>query len=396
MHPLRPASSLRIVVLGFIVRGPVGGMVCSNLQYLLGLRALGHDVYFVEDSGDEPSCYDPRTHLVGTDPSYGLAFAERLLAPHGLSDRWAYHDTHGRGWVGPAAHRILETVGTADLVLNLAGVNRLRPWLEGSARLVLVDEDPVFTQVRHLADTHRRDEAAAHDAFFTFGENIGHSSCAVPDDGFPWQPTRPPIHLPQWPISPRPSADRFTTVMQWQSYSPVEHAGTTYGLKGDSFEPFIDLPSTTSAVLELAVGGSHVPRERLARHRWALHDALDASRDLDAYRRYIQGSTAELSVAKHAYAVTRSGWFSERSACYLASGRPAVVQDTGFGSWLSTGDGVLPFHDRPSAAAAVADVLDRYDVHAAAARQLAAEVFDTRQVLPPLLEAAMAVGTTRR
>ena len=205
---------LRIVVLGYLVRGPIGGMAWSDLHYLLGLRDLGHDVWFVEDSDDYPSCYDPTRGDTGTDPSYGLAYAGRVLAGTGFGDRWAYHDAHESRWLGPCADRAVDLCAGADLVLNLGGINPLRPWLLEAPARALIDKDPGFTQARKVADP-------AHTAFFTFGENVRN----LPDDGFPWRPTRHPIDLSSWPpAAPRPAA-AFTTVMQWENYPPVEHDG---------------------------------------------------------------------------------------------------------------------------------------------------------------------------
>jgi len=163
---------LRIVVLGYVVRGPIGGMAWHHLQYVLGLVRLGHDAWFVEDSDDYPGCYDPARHVVDADPTYGLAFAARAFRRLGLTERWAYHDAHGGGWMGPAADRAPEVCRSADLVLNLSGVNPLRPWLAEVPRRALVDTDPVFTQLRHLHDAGARAGAALHTHFFSFGEGI--------------------------------------------------------------------------------------------------------------------------------------------------------------------------------------------------------------------------------
>src|SRR6266478_5613000 len=153
---------LRIVVLGFIVRGPLGGIVWKDLHYLMGLLRLGHDVHFLEDSDDYVSCYDPARGDFTTDPTYGLAFAARVLGGIGMAERWAYHDAHTGTWRGPCAEQMIDACAAADMVLNLAGVNPLRPWLREVPTRVLVDEDPVFTQIRHLTDSRARARAAEH------------------------------------------------------------------------------------------------------------------------------------------------------------------------------------------------------------------------------------------
>src|SRR5260370_4367375 len=225
---------LRIIVLGYVVRGPLGGMVTSNLQYLLGLSSLGHDVYFVEDSDDFESCYNPVTMEMGADPTYGLEFAGRALERIGLGDRWAYWDAHTARWLGPSADDILQVCANADVVLNLCGVNPLRPWLRDVPARVFVDEDPAFTQIKHLTNPTARELAKHHTAFLSFGENIGTRRSAIPDDGLPWQPTRQPVVVDAWPVTPAPKPGKFRTVMQSDSYPAVKFHGRRYGLKCDS------------------------------------------------------------------------------------------------------------------------------------------------------------------
>src|SRR4051794_3428133 len=361
-------------------------MAWSDLHYLLGLRDLGHDVWFLEDSDDYPSCADPVARTISTDPSFGLGFASELFERTGLGERWAYHDAHTGTWHGTDAVR--RACADADLVLDLAGVNPLRPWVEAIPHRALVDKDPVFTQARHLADPAARARAASHTAFFSFGEHVG----ALPSDGFPWQPTRHPIWLEAWPAVPPASRGRFTTVMQWESYAVGRHGGQRYGRKAESFGPYVTLPERVEARFELAVGGRKLPRELLVSHRWSLRAPLEAVGAPWAYRRYLQGSRGEWTVAKQGYAATRCGWFSERSASYLACGRPVVTQETGFSGLLPTGDGLLAFSDLGEAVAAVERVEADYDAHCRAARELACEHFDARVVLAGLVERATATA----
>jgi hypothetical protein len=388
---IRPASSrLRIVVLGYIVRGPLGGLVWHHLQYLMGLTALGHDVYFAEDSGDSPwCCYDPTRHVTDANPTYGLRFAERVFGRAGLGDRWAYYDAHTSRWLGSGADRVLEVCRSADLLLNLSAVNPLRPWFMQIPGRALVDTDPVFTQVRHLTDPAARRLARQHTSFFTFAANIGSARCAVPDDGLPWHATRQPIVLNAWPVTPGPRDGKFTTVMQWDSYAAREYNGVRYGMKSDSFGPYLDLPEKTGPIFELAVGGANAS-DLLRAHGWAVRNPLEPTRDPWSYQRYIQQSKAEFSIAKHGYVVTRSGWFSERSAAYLASGRPALLQETGFSDWLPTGAGVIAFASPAEALAGIEAIRSRYESHGRAARAVIEAYFDARHVLPPLIERALS------
>ena len=386
----KTVSRLRIVVLGYIVRGPLGGMVWSNLQYLLGLARLGHDVYFVEDSDDYASCYNPVKGISSTDPTYGLRFAKRTFERTGLGDRWAYHDAHTLRWHGPCAGRILEICATADCLLNLCGVNPLRPWFMQIPARAFIDEDPAFTQIRHLTDPVARNRAFQHTAFLSFAENIGMGRCAIPNDWLPWQATRQPVVLDALPVTPGRPQGKFTTVMQWESYPAREYGGVRYGMKSDSFGAYIDLPDEAGRVFELTLSGSTGPRALLSSRGWAIRNPRGPTRDPWTYERYIQQSKAEFSVAKHGYVVSRSGWFSERSAAYLASGRPVLIQDTGFSDWLETGSGVIPFNTREEVAAGIEEINRHYEFQCRAARAMAEEYFDARKVLPRLIEYAMS------
>jgi hypothetical protein len=269
-------------------------------------------------------------------------------------------------------------------------MNPLRPWLLEAPVRVLVDTDPVFTQIRHLTDAAAAGQARRHTAFFSFGENIAGGRSAVPDDGLPWRATRQPIVLDAWRVTPGPAEGSFTTVMQWDSYPARVYDGLRYGMKSDSFGPYQGLPAWARARFELAVGGSTAPRDQLRARGWVVRDPLAATRDIGTYQDYIRGSKAEFAVAKHGYVRAYCGWFSERSAAYLASGRPVVVQDTGFSAWLETGTGVVAFRTPEEALDGVGDVLGRYDAHCRSAREIAAAHFDAREVLPRLVEQAMA------
>jgi hypothetical protein len=382
-------SGLRVLVLGYIVRGPIGGMAWHHLHYVLGLARLGHDVYFVEDSDDYPSCYDPNRGVVDTDPTYGLRFARAAFDRLGFGDRWAYYDAHTGRWLGSAAPIILDRIAGADVLLNVSGVNPLRPWLLHIPSRVFIDTDPAFTHIRHLTESAARARAETHTSFFTFGENIPAGRSSVPDDGLAWQPTRQPVVLDAWPVTPGEPAGRFTTVMQWDSYPARDYGGQRYGMKADSFGPYLELPTRAGVTFELALGSARAPRKMLRDCGWSLRDPLEVTRDPWSYQEYIRGSKAEFAVAKHGYVVSRCGWFSERSACYLASGRPVLVQDTGFTDWLPAGSGVLSFCSADEAQAGVEEISRHYEFHSRAARAVAEEHFDAANVLTSLIERAL-------
>ncbi len=379
------SSSLRIVVLGYIVRGPIGGLVWHHLQYVMGLARLGHDVYFLEDSDDYPSCYDPQRQTTDRNPDYGLRFATQAFARVGLGERWAYYDAHTARWLGPCAGSAKEICQSAELLLNLSGVNPMRPWFLQVPQRVLVDTDPVFTQVRHLTDPASRATALQHTAFFSFGENIRSDAGRIPDDQLDWLPTRQPVVLDAWPVTPGPRNGKFTTVMQWDSYQPRAYDGVEYGMKSVSFRPYINLPGSTEQSLELALGSDAAPRQQLLAAGWSLRNPLEVTRDPSSYQHYIQQSKAEFSVAKHGYVVSHSGWFSERSACYMASGRPVLVQETGFSEWLESGAGVVAFSTPEEAIAGIDLINSDYESHSRRARELVRASFDAGDVLASLL-----------
>jgi hypothetical protein len=379
-------SSLRIVVLGYIVRCPVGGLAWHHLQYVSGLAQLGHDVYFVEDSDDYPSCYDPSRNVFDTDPSYGLQFISVAFERLGIGPRWAYYDGHRRTWFGPASRKLSELFREADLLLNVSGVNPIRPWLQSIPVRAFVDTDPVFVQVRHMQNQDSRTLAQQHNAFFTFGENVSKLR-RVADDGFPWHPTRQPIVLDAWPVMPPRPDGFFTTVMNWDSYPPVVLGGECYGMKSASFDPYYNLPELVRETFEIAM--VHCP-PKLQEAGWKIAHSLTVTRDPWTYQDYLQHSKAEFTVAKHGYVKAGSGWFSERTACYLASGRPAVVQDTGFTDWLQTDCGVIAFKDLEGAISGVEEIARNLKRHCDYARQIADEYFDARKVLTELVDTALS------
>jgi hypothetical protein len=383
-------SQLRIVVLGYIVRGPIGGMAWHHLQYVLGLKLLGHDVLFLEDSDDYASCYDPSTHQVGTDATYGLAFAQHAFERLGLGDQWTYYDAHSAAWLGPAASRAVQFSKDADVLLNVSGVNPVRHWVANIPVRIYIDTDPVFTQVRHLTSDRSLSQAKQHNVFFTFAELVSHPACNVPFDGFDWQATRQPVVLDAWSQQAPPENGALTTVMQWDSYPALEYGGRRFGMKSDSFRKFQELPGRVSAELEIALGGNSAPRVELAKSGWRLIDPLVVTRDPWTYQDYISRSRGEFSVAKQGYVASKSGWFSERTTCYLAAGRPAIVEDTGFSLVFPCGLGLLPFHSLDTAIYAIDHLQSNYRNHCEAARELAKGYFDSAVVLTSLLERAFS------
>jgi len=277
----------------------------------------------------------------------------------------------------------------ADVYINLGNVNSI-PEAAECRRRVLVDGDPVFTQI----GAHGTGEAPSeYHVRFTYGENVHQPGCEMPTAGCNWLPTRQPVVLDAWKVEPGDTCAPFTTVTNWSPLRACRHEGRVYGNKDGEFEPFFTLPRDSGEQMEIAIGGEYdrdVVPGRFTAGGWHMADALTISRDPWTYQRYLRASRAEFSVAKHGYVSTRCGWFSDRSATYLASGRPVVIQDTGFSEWLPTGEGVLAFTTREEAVAGLHEVNARYDMHCRAARALAEEYFDARHVLSSLLDRAMS------
>ena len=256
----------------------------------------------------------------------------------------------------------------------------------------MIDTDPGFTQVRNLIDPTFESRCAAHSAFFSFGENIGTPICTVPSNGSRWQATRQPVSLGAWPHTPGPHGGRYTTVMQWETWqAPWEYNGLKLSGKSESFEQFLELPGQVGPIFDLAVRARWAsPFALLRRAGWGISDVDAISLNPWAYQAFIQGSKAEFGVSKAGYVKTRCGWFSERSVCYLASGRPVLHQDTGFREWLPSGRGAVAFSSAQDVVEAVDLIETNYAAQCRAARDLAEEYFSAHHVLPRLLEQAEA------
>jgi hypothetical protein len=252
--------------------------------------------------------------------------------------------------------------------------------------------DPLFTQVGRFGGG----VADEHHVHFSYGANIGRPGCTVPTAGISWLPTVPPVVADLWEGEQVPAGAVFTTVASWNAYGTVVSGEETYGQKDQEILRLMHLPSLTSQKLELALSGGSEVRERLHAAGWSIRDGGEVSTEVETYRRYITGSRGEFSAAKHAYVKTRSGWFSDRSVCYLAAGLPVVLQDTGFSEWLPAGRGVLAFSSVDEAADCIARVNADYAGHRRAAREIAHEVFDYRVVLPRLLDVALGGSRSER
>jgi len=380
-------SRSTILVLHLAGQYPLGGIGWQAIHHLVGLQRLGHDVYYVEDSGAPP--YDPHARKLAEDPSSTVAALARTMERIGFGERWAYHDVSGGRCYGTSLARLRELYRRADALLNVCGATWLR---EEHLRVPLrlyVQTDPVLDQVK-VARGERSAISAleAHTHHFTYGENFGSPDCPVPLLRFTWRPTRPPVVVDLWEPRFTPKAPHFTTVGTWHNPGrDVILDGQRYvWSKHGNFDRFIDLPRHTTQTFELALEFYNLEdAARYRAHGWAVVDPYPRSRDLEIYQEYVGSSRGEFTVAKDVVARTRCGWFSDRSASYLAAGKPVITQDTGFGKFIPTGQGLFAFGTMDEIVAAIDQINADPSAHCRAARELACEYFDAERVLGRML-----------
>lgn len=384
-------SRPKLVLLGALARTPVGGVAWLVGQYAIGFERLGYDVHYVEAHGRAPQMFMSPDDHDGT--AKAAAFLDRTLRGFGLGGKWAYHALHlpEGPCLGMEIGALQRLYADAALILNLHGATVPRPEHARTSRLVYLGTDPVPLELElHEGDQAAIDYLEPHVAFFTWGLNYGNPDCRLPWSArFPLVPSPPPVVVDLWQNDEAPVRAPFTTVGNWRQHAREVHVdGEVYRWsKHHEFIKILDLPSRTGERLELALSSyEEHDQRRLERHGWHVRPGLEISSDTDAYRRYIVGSKGELSVAKEQNVRLRTGWFSERSATYLAAGRPVVLQDTGFGSALPLGQGLFAFDATDDAAAALDDVAGDYERHSRAATEVARACLSHDVVLGDLLD----------
>jgi len=381
-------SRLRIVFVGMIAADAAqGGAAWAVLQYVLGLRQLGHDVCFVEPIS--PSKLRPvGTTLVRSDASRRFL---RIANAFGLTPSAALLLDGTTETVGMSYSSIRRYVRHADVLINISGMLKEPALLEPIDRRVYLDLDPGFNQAWHCGGIDMRFDAHTH--FATVALAVGQAECRMPTCGRRWITTFPPVVLGEWPVAKRTTRAAFTTVANWRSYGSVQHNGIFLGQKAHALRPLIELPrkTRTPIALALAIHPEEPDLAALRSNRWTLVDPGRVASTPDRYRRFIRGSLAEFGIAKAGYVAMRTGWFSDRSACYLASGRPVLAQDTGLGTVLSAGEGLLTFRSEAEALAGLDSIQADYQRHREAARAIAEQHCDSNRVLSKLLE---RVGST--
>jgi hypothetical protein len=383
------AKPLTIVVGGYIVAYPLGGMTWHHLNYLLGLHELGHEVWFLEDSGSYSYPYNPVSWQTSVDSTYGREYLERTFAHYGLPKRYCYYSQFEDAHYGLSKSELDGLLTRADLLLCVSGVTPIRPERPRPRSIAVIDTDPVFTQLRMMHDVEFLNYYGQFDRVASFGRLIGTAQCPLPTHNFQWIGTNQPISLRHWP-SLAPTGAEFTTIGKWEHTSDrnLEFNGKTYrSTKASEWLKMVDLPRRTR--WKMTMGMLSMPKEtaeKFTRSGWNLVDAEKSTLSCQVFAEFIARSAGEFTVAKEIYAGLPSGWFSDRSSAYLATGRPVVTQASGFDQWLPTGQGLFSYETVEQAADALNEISGDYPAHCAAARRIAEKYFDSKVVLSDLLQ----------
>lgn len=377
----------RIVFGGYMVRYPMAGMLSNTIEYLVALKRLGHEVAFVERSGYSGSCWDPSRNTMSDDPTYGLEVVGELMGRFGIGE-WCYLDAAG-SLHGPAADRCGGLFRSADVYMDYGAHGTWADEAAGVPVTVLIDGEPGFNQIKFERRLVAGETPSVYDHYFTNGRNVGTSASPSPTAGLAWKHLFHPVNSAIHEVRPLPVEPSFTTVMNWQSHDRIEHHGVVYGQKDVEFEHFAGLPRLVppGVSLDLAVGGPAVPVAELRELGWHVLSGHDVTSTYDRLLTFIDNSTAEFSVCKNVFVALHTGWFSDRSAVYLARGRPVIMQDTGFSAHLPIGEGLFAVRTLDEAAAAVEAVLARPALHSRRAREVAVEHLEGVAIMKSVLDA---------
>ncbi len=381
-------SKGKIIVFGILFWYPLAGVTYQFLHYLIGLKRLGYDPYYIEDSGRW--VYDPKLNDLSPDASGNIKSVVPILEAHGFSNRWAFRGNYPDGQCyGMTESQILQLYKEADAFLNVTGAQEIREEHMACPRRIYVESDPFVYQVKVAdGDPAIIEKLEPHDTFFTFGENIGEPDCDIPIERFRWLPTRQPVVMDLWNNPYGFASGAYNTITTWHNKGKnIEYNGDIYyWTKDREFEKFLELPKKRNARFELAAGVDEEVRRRLTENGWQQVDSVKVSKDTDYYRQYIQQSRGEFTVARDQYVRPNTGWFSDRSACYLAAGRPVITQETGFSKFLPTGKGLFSFKTMEDTLAAVDEIESDYEANCRAAREIAEEYFDAEKVISRLMK----------
>jgi hypothetical protein len=374
-----------VIVAGSVAQRPsAGGHTWVFLQYLLGFRGLGWNVLLV-DRLEPDMCFDAGGERCSLEESVNFKYFQEVVSRFGLDDSYALLFDRGTQCIGITRERLREVASQSALLLNVNGFVDDEDVLGCAPVTAFLDIDPGFGQMWRELGLH--DPFTGHDHYVTIGENIGRPDCEIPTGGIDWVTTPQPVVLDQWPYQ-EPNGGAFTSVVSWRGpAAPVVYRDKTYGLRVHEFRKFAALPSRSSAGFEVALDihpADQADADLLRSNGWSLVDPLSVAADPWTYQSYVQQSRAEVMIAKSMYVESRSGWFSDRSICYLASGRPVLAQNTGFTDRYASHEGIVAFSDLDGAVAGAEMISGDYTRHSRAAREIAEEHFDSKKVLPRL------------
>jgi hypothetical protein len=386
-----PPTKGKIIVFGILFWYPLAGVTYQFLHYLIGLRKLGYDPYYIEDSGRW--IYDPRLNDFSPDVTGNLGLVVPVLEQHGFGDRWAFRGNYPDGkCYGMTQKQILQLYRDAEAFLNVTGAQEIRDEHRQVRRRIYVESDPFASQVKVAS----RDEGmiamlAEHDTHFSFGENLGQPDCNTPIERFRWRPTRQPVATELWKNCVRTGGTNYTTVTTWHNKGKnLEWRGDTwYWTKDREFVQFLELPLLRpKQSFELATSVGDDVQKLLRKDRWGQRGSIEISQDAGLYKRYIQESRGEFTVARDQYVRPNTGWFSDRTCCYLAASRPVITQETGFSKFIPSGKGLFGFRTMEDILHAVDAIESDYPGNRRAARDIAMEYFEAEKVVGSLMKRA--------
>jgi hypothetical protein len=385
-----PKSKGKIIVFGILFWYPLAGVTYQFLHYLIGLRKLGYDVYYIEDSGRW--IYDPVLNDMSPDVTGNLKMVVPYLEAHGFGDRWAFRGNYPDGQCyGMTEGQILQLYKDADAFLNVTGAQEIRDEHRAIKRRIYVESDPFGSQVKVAkGDQGMINMLADHDTHFSFGENLGQPDCDTPIEKFKWLPTRQPVAVELWNDGAPTGGPTYTTITTWHNKGKnLEWRGDTwYWTKDREFEKILGLPQLRDVPFELATSVDEKVQKLLRDHGWRQTGSVEISRDAELYRKYIQQSRGEFTVARDQYVRPNTGWFSDRTCCYLAAGRPVITQETGFSKFLPSGRGLFGFRTMDDILAAVDAIETDYAGHCRVAAEIARDYFAAEKVVGSLMERA--------
>ena len=391
-------EKLRIIVGGYIGLYPTGGATWDYLQYPLGLHMMGHDVYYIEDTRQYPIFQ--KSKLAWNDASDCISYLKKIMETYGMEDKWAYRDVASGKSFGLSEKKILEVCGSADIFINISCATFLRDEYLQIPKRILIDSDPMFTQIQYALEMEGSADSAKwttktmlenHNYLFTFGENIGATDCKIPLLGYKWHTTRQPVCLNQWQSQRNNNCNAFTSIMNWSGRKKLIYLNEEWGQKDAEFEKFNTIPMKLQDTKFEVVVNKPLNKESsfneiaLEEIGWRVLEPSQTVATASEYRDFIFNSKAEFGVAKETYVKANTGWFSGRSACYLAAGKPVIAEETQWSKYIPASNGLFAFSSMEEARVSVEEVQANYDKHSKAALEIAGEYFDSSIVLSKML-----------